>query len=133
VAAIKQIAARGHHLLVVTGRSAAHADQTRRLLQSAGILDAFARVIHRDGEAARDYKPRIAREERLDLLIDDEAHLAAAVAAVPIAVLLMDRPWNQGQMPLGVTRVPGWAEILAHVERLADRRAGQGAKWSADR
>jgi uncharacterized HAD superfamily protein len=133
VAAIGQLAARGHHLVVVTGRSAGHAGHTRRLLAAAGILDAFARVVHRDGEAARDYKPRVAREERLDLLIDDEAHLAAAVAAIPIAVLLMDRPWNQGEMPRGVTRVPGWEEVLAHVERLAAERSGQRVGWSADR
>jgi uncharacterized HAD superfamily protein len=133
VSAIGQLAARGHHLVVVTGRSAGHAEHTRRLLAAAGILDAFARVIHRDGEAARVYKPRVAREERLDLLIDDEAHLAVAVAAIPIPVLLMDRPWNQGEMPRGVTRVPGWTEILLQIERLAACPAEPGARWSADR
>jgi dihydroflavonol-4-reductase len=49
------------------------------------ILELFEALIHRDGEAsAMEFKPRIVRERRLDLLIDDELHVAKAVAGLPV-------------------------------------------------
>ena len=101
VKAVKSLAADGHRLYVVTGRLTQHREHTRRLLQRAGLLEFFEELLHRENEAASDYKPRIAREMKLDLLVEDELHVALAAARVPIPVLLFDRPWNQGDLPLG--------------------------------
>jgi uncharacterized HAD superfamily protein len=118
VAAVRTLAAQGHSLIVVTGRYATHASHTRRLLAGAGILDAFSALVHRDGEPTQTYKARTAKAWGLDLLVDDELHVAASVA--PTApVLLMDRPWNRETPPAGVTRVAGWDQVLAHVARAA--------------
>jgi len=124
VEAICALAGGGHRLVVVTGRLLAHQEHTRRLLQAAGIAGLFEEVVHRDGGAAVEYKPRVVRERRLDLLIEDELHVAVATASLPVPVLLFDRPWNQGQLPPGVTRVRGWGDVV----RLADetRRAWPG-------
>jgi uncharacterized HAD superfamily protein len=120
-AAVRQLAAQGHQLIVVTGRFVTHARFTRTLLAGAGLLDAFAALVHRDGEATQPYKARIARERGLNFLVDDELHVAAAVA--PVApVLLMDRPWNRGRLPAGITRVSGWDEVLIHAERAGATR-----------
>jgi uncharacterized protein len=114
---IALLAAAGHRLVVVSGRLTEHLEHTRFLLRGAGILDHFEELIHRDRERAADYKPRIVRERRLEVLIEDELHVARAVAAIPIPVLLFDRPWNQGLLPEGIVRVANWKEILTWVER----------------
>lgn len=111
-AGVRGLAAAGHRLFVVTGRLSQHRDHTRRLLQRAGLLELFEDLVHRDGEAAAEYKPRIVRELRLDILIEDELHVALAAARVPIPVLLFDRPWNQADLPPGVRRVADWQEVL---------------------
>ena len=115
VKAVKSLATDGHRLFVVTGRLAQHRDHTRRLLEQAGLLELFEGVMHRGQEAAADYKPRIVREMKLDLLIEDELHVAQAVAVVPIPVLLFDRPWNQAELPAGITRVKDWDHALRLV------------------
>jgi len=121
--AIRTLAGAGHRLVVVTGRLLAHRDHTRRLLQNAGIAGLFEDLVHRDGEAAAEYKPRVVRERRLDLLIEDELHVALAAALLPVPVLLFDRPWNQGELPGGMTRVTNWNHVLRWVEAAAAARA----------
>jgi uncharacterized HAD superfamily protein len=119
IRAMRVLAKDGHRLVVVTGRLLTHRDHTRRLLRNAGILELFEDLVHRDGEAAVDYKPRVVRERQLDLLIEDERHVAAATARVPAPVLLFDRPWNQGKLPQGVTRVRSWDDVLRVVKVMA--------------
>ena len=121
--AIRTLAGAGHRLVVVTGRLLVHRDHTRRLLQNAGIAGLFEDLVHRDGEAAAEYKPRVVRERRLDLLIEDELHVALAAALLPVPVLLFDRPWNQGELPGGMTRVTNWNHVLRWVEAAAAARA----------
>jgi uncharacterized HAD superfamily protein len=118
-AGVRALAEGGHRLVVVTGRLAKNAGETRQLLAGASLLDLFEALIHRDGEAtAAEFKARIVREQRLDLLIDDELHVAKAVAALPVPVLLFDRPWNRGDLPTGVARVHTWGDILRAVGTL---------------
>jgi uncharacterized HAD superfamily protein len=122
VQAMRTLARIGHQLTVVTGRLMMHRNQTRRLLTRAGIADLFEELVHRDGETAVIYKPRVVRERCLDLLIEDERHVAVATAAVSVPVLLFDRPWNQGELPRGVIRVGTWDEALRGVEGVAEAR-----------
>jgi uncharacterized HAD superfamily protein len=124
VKAVKALAADGHRLFVVTGRLTQHHEHTRRLLERAGLLEFFDALVHRDNEAATDYKPRIVRELKLDLLIEDELHVALAAADVPIPVLLVDRPWNQAELPPGITRVKDWDHALGVVAAQAAARTG---------
>jgi uncharacterized protein len=122
VEAIRRLSAAGHRLIVVTGRLMTHKEHTRRLLQDLSILECFEDLVHRDGETAEEYKPRIVRERRLDLLVEDELHVAAAVARIPVPVLLFDRPWNQDDLPAGVMRVREWHEVQRLVEAHAEVR-----------
>jgi len=124
VKAVKALASDGHRLFVVTGRLTQHREHTRRLLERAGLLEFFDELVHRDNETAADYKPRIVREMKLDLLIEDELHVALAAADVPIPVLLVDRPWNQAELPPGVTRVTDWDHALRVVAAQAEDCAG---------
>ncbi|HWU39860.1 MAG TPA: HAD family hydrolase [Candidatus Acidoferrum sp.] len=122
VRAVKAMASDGHRLFVVTGRLSQHREHTRRLLEGAGLLEFFEELVHREQETAPDYKSRIVREMKLDLLIEDELHVALAAAAVPIPVLLFDRPWNQAELPAGITRVTDWDQALRLVAAQASAR-----------
>ena len=124
VKAVKALATDGHRLFVVTGRLTQHRDHTRRLLERAGLLELFEELVHREHETAADYKLRIVREMKLDLLIDDELHVALAAAEVPIPVLLFDRPWNQAELPAGITRVTDWDHAQRVVAAEAAARSG---------
>lgn len=124
VEAVQTLSASGHRLFVVTGRLSQHREHTHRLLRQAGLLDAFEDVVHRDGEPTAEYKTRIVRELCLDLLIEDELHVALEAAKVPIPVLLFDRPWNQGTLPSGITRVTEWSQVLRLVASQAAARPG---------
>ncbi len=124
VEAVQTLSAGGHRLFVVTGRLSQHREHTRRLLRQAGLLETFEELVHRDGEPTAEYKTRIVRELRLDLLIEDELHVALAAATVPIPVLLFDRPWNQGRLPAGITRVTEWPQVLRLVTDQASSRSG---------
>jgi uncharacterized HAD superfamily protein len=120
VEGLRALSAAGHRLVVVTGRLPEHLRHTERLLRREGLRAVFEELVHRAGdESAVAYKPRIARERRLDLLIDDELHVAAAVGA-SVPVLLLDRPWNRGALPPGVSRVATWSEILARVAGISE-------------
>ena len=123
VKAVKALAADGHRLFVVTGRLTQHRDHTRRLLERAGLLKFFEELVHREHETAADYKPRIVREMQLDLLIEDELHVALAAAEVPIPVLLFDRPWNRAELPAGITRVTDWDQALRLIAAQAAARS----------
>jgi hypothetical protein len=122
VEAVRTLSAGGHRLFVVTGRLSQHREHTRRLLRQAGLLEVFEDVVHRDGEPTAEYKSRIVRELRLDLLIEDELHVALEAARVPIPVLLFDRPWNQGTLPPEIIRVTEWSQVLRLVATQASSR-----------
>jgi len=122
VIGVRTLAAAGHRLFVVTGRLAQHQDHTRRMLEGAGLLGLFEDLVHRDGESLAGYKPRVLRELGLQLHIEDELDMARAVAEVPVPVLLFDRPWNQGELPEGVTRVGDWEQVVRRVAEEAAAR-----------
>ncbi|MFB3816635.1 MAG: hypothetical protein ACE147_03120 [Candidatus Methylomirabilales bacterium] len=136
VEGLRALGAAGHRLVVVTGRLPEHLGHTERLLRREGLRDLFEELVHRAGdESAAEYKPRIVLERRLDLLIDDELHVAAAVGA-RVPVLLLNRPWNRGALPPGVSRVSTWAEILETVAKISDGVMEPGVtkggnRWSA--
>jgi uncharacterized HAD superfamily protein len=50
--------------------------------------------------------------------------IALAAADVPIPVLLFDRPWNQAELPPGVTRVTDWDQALRVIGAQAAARTG---------
>ena len=113
--AVRALQEAGHTLIVVSGRPQTHLAETEAMLERIGIRACFAEIVHRDGQTIPDYKRQAARERRLDLLVEDEFPAARAVAETGVPVLLMDRPWNQGDLPARVLRVASWPEVLARV------------------
>lgn len=48
----------------------------------------------------------------VDVFIEDNPVYAGECAAADIKVLLFDRPWNQGPLPDGVTRIKSWKQVV---------------------
>lgn len=57
-------------------------------------------------------KPEIATKFGLSVFVEDRLETALALAYAGLDVYLIDWPWNQGDLPANVHRVPGWAEVL---------------------
>jgi len=51
------------------------------------------------------------------LMIDDALHNAQSVGEQGIPVLLMNQPWNQGELPINTTRVMGWKEVVEFLQK----------------
>lgn len=107
-----------YEIVIVTGRHEAMRDSTIEWL-TKNFLGLY-REIHFTGhyEVEPDKKRKkseVMTEIGADLFIDDALHFATDVASVGIPVLLFDTPWNQGELPHGVTRVFSWEEILSRI------------------
>ncbi len=50
--------------------------------------------------------------------VDDALHNAREVAEHGVPVFMPDRPWNQGSLPPGITRVHSWPEIVAGLMQI---------------
>jgi uncharacterized HAD superfamily protein len=103
----------GHHLSIVTGRLRRDREITERWLEAVGLAPFFQEIADRDGVPALLHKCRVVETLALDLLLDDELHVALKVAELPLQVLLFDKPWNQGPLPKHVLRIPAWSCILS--------------------
>jgi uncharacterized protein len=64
---------------------------------------------------ARCRKSDVVEELDLEFFIEDSLPNALDITEKGVPVILIDRPWNQGHVPSGVTRVYTWDEVLEHV------------------
>ena len=119
LAGIKALKDMGHELYIVTGRGSAKDDvaATEQWL-IAHFPNVFKGVHYANHIAAdqltvtRREKSEICKENKIELLIDDNPRIAAECATAGIRVFLFDQPWNQGEFPAGVERVHSWDEIV---------------------
>ena len=64
-------------------------------------------------------KEGLALSLNLDIFIEDAIKQALKISEAGIPVLLIDTPWNQGELPVNVTRVYSWEEIAERIKKLA--------------
>ncbi len=110
---VEALARAGHHLCIVTGRVRQDRKITERWLETVGLAPFFQAIADRDGVPAPLHKCRVAEKFALDLLFDDELHVALKVAELPLQVLLFDKPWNQGPLPERISRISAWSCVLS--------------------
>lgn len=110
-----------HELIAITARSNNIEAHTKNWLDvhfSGRISEVhFARNVH-IGEKTNRSKADFCREADVQLLIEDSLENAKECAMAGIKVFLLDRPWNQGELPLNVTRVKSWDEIVALIKTI---------------
>jgi uncharacterized HAD superfamily protein len=109
-----------HYLLdVVTSRPAVVRDCTHAWTDRF-FPNVFRSLHFTNGFGATDDVPKRSKSEvctdiGASILVDDALEHAVDVAQKGIPVLLPDRPWNQGSLPIGVTRIHSWDEMLSWI------------------
>ncbi len=114
-----------HEFIIVSARS----EQQSREVVTEWLnihFPNFFQKIHLTGSVdknAEHVKPKegVALEYELDVFIEDSLSVASRISAVGIPVILLDTPWNQGEVPEGVTRVFSWAEIVQEIKKIETR------------
>tara|TARA_Y100000310_G_scaffold344806_1_gene459650 strand:+ start:1926 stop:2516 length:591 start_codon:yes stop_codon:yes gene_type:complete len=61
-------------------------------------------------------KHEVCEERGIDVLIDDYMGHAERCSGNGTRVLLYDQPWNQGEVPEGVTRVYSWNDVVREID-----------------
>ena len=113
-------AARGHEVIVLTGRHERGRRQTQAWLDQHGFSPFLSDLVMNIGRlgSAR-YKEAVLSDRAVMLHADDDAATAALLARNGITVALLDWPRNRGlEYPAGVTR-------YRHMEELAAELAGE--------
>jgi len=105
VEVLQRFYALGNSIWVVTDREIEHLNGTYRWLEGNGIPYTAVQL------SSPFDKAYIAETRRLKRFVEDRLDTAIALAAVCERVYLIDKPWNQGDVPENVMRVSGWREI----------------------
>lgn len=108
----------GHELYIVTGRSESYAVNTDPWIEKH-FPDTFKGVHYANhllDTSERRTKASICKENGIEVIIEDHMRTATECAVAGIRALLLDQPWNQGELQPGVERVRSWEEI---VEKLS--------------
>ena len=97
-----------YELIAITAR---HPDRTEVTLEvTKRLFGSLFQDIHFLGHLKS--KGDFCVEHDITCMVDDALHNAQSVGGKGIPVFLLDRPWNQGTLPLNTTRVLDWAEIM---------------------
>src|SRR3989344_2362205 len=108
----------GYQIHYVTARPLSSREVTKAWLKKHGFWTKGATLDMYDESKQTndiDYKKGVVLEKKIDLMIEDAKEIAQALE---IPVLLLDRPWNSGELPSYVTRVKDWTEIEGIVSDL---------------
>ncbi len=100
-----------YDLVAVTARDSKSAPRTLPLIEKL-FGDLFTDV-HFLGYHKS--KGEFCKEQGILFLVDDGLHNAHTAGEHGIPVYLMDRPWNQGELPTNTVRVFGWDDVLLRV------------------
>lgn len=98
----------GHEIILITARSHAKPNQTEEYLKEKRVpYNKFFECIHDKG--------KLAKEENIDLFIDDSINNCSQVLRNNINVLLFDAPYNKNCNDYN--RVCNWKEVYEYIEK----------------
>jgi len=122
--AMEKLAKAGHELFVITSRQSEVVEDTKNWLE-ANFPKVFKEIHFTSNKYGRT-NPNISKTDAckkigISLLIEDNLEHASSCAAEGINVLLLDRPWNQGELPKNVKRFSLWEEVLKEIERIGEK------------
>jgi uncharacterized HAD superfamily protein len=67
--------------------------------------------------AKKRLKSEVCRELDIDLMIEDAMHYARDISESGIPVILLNKPWNQGEVPDLVVRAMDWEDVGKKLEQ----------------
>jgi len=59
------------------------------------------------------------KEHGIDVFVDDFISNSVEIVSMGIPVLLMDAPYNRGNLPEGVIRCYDWNDVVCHIEQFS--------------
>lgn len=101
----------GHSIHYITARPSFTKEATEKWLKKHGLMVPGVTLDCCDygkDKPDTEFKKEVVERLGIDILIEDNKEIAEVMS---IPVLLLDRPWNQGELPKNVRRVKGWQEI----------------------
>ncbi|EKD23644.1 MAG: hypothetical protein ACD_81C00206G0002 [uncultured bacterium] len=107
----------GHELFGVTARPHYMVDQTE-VWVATYFPNIFSEILFCDtGKEGviKEKKSDICKRLGIGMMIEDDIDHALDCAENGIEVILLDCPWNQGELPENVHRVSSWTEALRLV------------------
>lgn len=102
-----------HKIFLITARREEFRDPTKKWLSSHGICYEELFLL---GSPA---KGETCGALGLHAFVEDNPYNARQLTGCGIPILLLDRPYNQGPMPVAVIRVGSWADIYHQIRQLA--------------
>lgn len=113
-----RILSKDYDLPVITSRPLFLRDQTNHYLDQyfPGMLsDRYFSSSYYHNSGGPLSKPALCKQLCADVIVEDSIDYALQCAEFGIAVILFDRPWNQGPLPKGVTRFYNWPQIVEFI------------------
>jgi uncharacterized HAD superfamily protein len=106
-----------NELVIITGRPDSTNDFVKKWIEKH-FPDSFNKIIHTNQFfGVHREKSKVAKEEGIEIFIDDNLENVLSVSKEGIVCFLMDTPWNQGEIPLAVERVKSWNEIVMKISK----------------
>lgn len=111
-----------HTLIIVTAKPDTLRERTHEWLDRH-FPGSFKEVhftghFHGNADAIKRTKREVCDGIGVQLFIDDSFSNATDIVSADRPVLLLDSPWNQGDLPTNVTRVMDWEDILQNIEKI---------------
>lgn len=120
---LKKLKQDGHKLYVITSRWVAFREKTEFWLDSHFGKNFFDKILIYNDQYEKVCKSDVAKENGVDILIDDAPKFALGAEVKGISVLLMNHPWNRDiKNTKYITRVYSWADIKVHIENIVSKK-----------
>lgn len=115
-----------HDLIIITSRPRSLDNKTRSWLDKY-FPNKFKDIIHTNqvSHEGEDHETKSSVCLRLNagILIEDHLDYAYDCIDKGVDVLLLDKTWNQeNNLPIGVTRVHDWKEILENISKIENTK-----------
>lgn len=120
VEAIQQLS--DYDLIAITIRPESWRLQTEEWL-SKNFKKSFSKLYMLGVEASSEggilqSKEELSTELGLGLFIEDSLSTSKKISEKGIPVILLDKPWNQGELPEKIYRVRSWEGVMAKIKLL---------------
>lgn len=106
-----------HKLYIVSAKPESLRAQTELWLEKYfnNLFDGVHFTNHVFGDTKKS-KVDVCAELGIEIFVEDSMDNARNISESGRPVFLLDRPWNQGELPPGVTRVYTWSEIERSID-----------------